>query len=226
VTLHLLRDSPSLTRPAYVEADLAAMFDEGRFSDFAAFWLFLHASRWPQSPEAQRDCVLELWQADAQATGERALERLRDGVKEALRSLGTGFVTYPENVALREALKSGTLTVPTFFQELLRLVYRFIFLLTTEDRDLLHLPGADAGPRRSTPRDTVQDSCATGPGDGATMTSTPISGTRSKSASKGWRRVVRPWPCRPWAGSSIRGNATISMQASSTTTTSCEPSMP
>jgi hypothetical protein len=40
--IRLLRDNPSLTRPAFVEADLERMFEEGLYSDFAVLWLVFH----------------------------------------------------------------------------------------------------------------------------------------------------------------------------------------
>jgi hypothetical protein len=77
-----------------------------------------------------------------QETGERALEKLRDGVTESLRQLGNGFVSHPANIALREALRNESLKTDDYFKQLLRLVYRLILLYTAEDRGLLHAPGA------------------------------------------------------------------------------------
>jgi hypothetical protein len=50
--LRILRDNPSLTRPAYIEVDLEALFNEDLYPDFTAFWLLAHASRFgkPFSP--------------------------------------------------------------------------------------------------------------------------------------------------------------------------------
>jgi hypothetical protein len=47
-------------------------------------------------------------------------------------------LSHPDNGALRAALHGGALTRVAYFQQLLRLVYRLIFLLTVEERDLLH----------------------------------------------------------------------------------------
>ena len=44
---------------------------------------------------------------------------------------------------LRDALASGELDAHGYFQQLLRLVYRLIFLLTVEERGQLHPSGAD-----------------------------------------------------------------------------------
>ena len=65
------------------------------------------------------------------------LGALRGGVQSALESLGCGFLNHPSNGELREALQSGQLSRQQFHEQLLRLVYRFLFLFTTEDRNLL-----------------------------------------------------------------------------------------
>lgn len=152
--LRILRDNPSLTRPAYIEVDLEAIFNEERYPDFTAFWLLAHATRFG-SHQATRsgnpaDCHLERWRNTSQESGIRARERLRDGVGEALRALGTGFVSHPKNTALREQLDSGALTPQAYYEQLLRLIYRFIFLATLEDRQdeqrgtpLVFAPDAD-----------------------------------------------------------------------------------
>ena len=141
--LRLLRDNPSLTRPAYLEVDLERMFREELYPDFAAFWLLCHASRLcPREPGRPENCIVEGWRDQAQETGERALERLRDGVERALRELGSGFLEHPKNGTLRQAIEEGRLSEDAFFQQLLRLIYRFLLLFTAEDRDVLHAPGA------------------------------------------------------------------------------------
>src|SRR5690606_39533562 len=71
-----------------------------------------------------------------------------EGVARPLRELGTGFLEYPANESLRAAITAGELTTEAYFQELLRLVYRLLFLLTAEDRNLLHPPEATEEQRR------------------------------------------------------------------------------
>ncbi len=153
LTLRLLRDNPAMTRPAWVEVDLERIFSEELYVDFTVFWLLLHASRFhprlSTSGETRPEsCYLEQWREQGQTEGERVLGQLRYGVTDALRLLGTGFVSHPDNKALRSAIASGELTTEAFFQELLRLIYRFLFLLTTEDRDILLDPEADAAAKQ------------------------------------------------------------------------------
>jgi hypothetical protein len=133
--LRLLHDNPSLVKPAYLAADLELLIEGERFDEFSVLWLLLHASRF-QHPKTG-NCVLDDWKQKAEESGERVLGALRGGVQSALESLGWGFLNHPANGALREALQTGHLSRQQFHEQLLRLVYRFLFLFTAEDRDLL-----------------------------------------------------------------------------------------
>jgi len=132
--LRLARDAATLTRPSFIEFDLETMLGQSRYPDFAALWRLLHASRATRTPEP----VWELWRADGQREGARVREGLRIGVEAALVTLGEGFLKHPANEPLRRALIAGDLTRQAYFEELLRLVYRFIFLFAVEERGLLH----------------------------------------------------------------------------------------
>lgn len=139
--LRILRDNPSLTRPAYVEVDLEAIFAEELYADFTAFWLLTHSSRFgkPANDGAAEpaDCPWERWRNAGQQTGVTARMNLRYQVADALRSLGTGFLSHPANTTLRAQLQdpeTSSQTRQAFFEQLLSLVYRFIFLATVEDR--------------------------------------------------------------------------------------------
>lgn len=136
LTLRILRDNASLTRPAYIEVDLEALFTEELLADFSAFWLLAHASRFGTAETPPTDCPWERWRAAGQQAGVTVRGKLRYQVAEALRALGTGFLSHPANGALRTALQSTQdgYDRQAFFEELLRLVYRFIFLATVEDR--------------------------------------------------------------------------------------------
>jgi hypothetical protein len=148
--LRILRDNPSLTRPAYIEVDLEALFNEDLYPDFTAFWLLAHATRFGRAGGESKpdDCPLERWRNGSQEAGIRARDRLRVGVTEALRALGSGFLAHPQNQVLRDRLNQGELTPQTLYEQLLRLIYRLIFLATVEDRTaesgirLVFAPGA------------------------------------------------------------------------------------
>lgn len=141
--LRLLRDNLSFSRPAFVEFDLEGMLDGGVYADFVLLFLLLHRTRLAAPGVAPRACWLERWREDAAAQGMRALENLRKGVEAALVALGQGLLEHPANEQLRARLLDGRLTGAGYYRQLLRLVYRLLFLLAAEERDLLFPPGAD-----------------------------------------------------------------------------------
>ena len=144
--LRLLRDNAALTRQAYVEFDLQAMMDGELYADFVLLWLLCHQSR----IEAERpgECWLERWSQEGQREGVRLRDRLQLGVELAISSLGSGFLAHRGNVALREALYAGSLDKQDYYRELLRLVYRLLFLFVAEDRGLLLDPHGDPEARK------------------------------------------------------------------------------
>ena len=145
--LRVLRDNPSLTRPSYIEVDLDLVFAEELYPDFAALWLTAHSSRLRPIDDKPSSCIIESWRAKAHATGERVRENLREGVTASLRQLGSGFLRHPANARLHQALETGSLSPERYFQQLLRLVYRLLFLFTAEERNLLHAPEATSEQR-------------------------------------------------------------------------------
>jgi hypothetical protein len=145
LSLRLLRDNVSLTRQAYVEFDLQAMMDSEAYSDFLLLFLLCHQSR-VEVPEDKtpEHCWLEKWYNTAAQQGVRALDQLRDGVQRAIEALGGGFLAYPGNAVLREKLRSGELSTQDCYRQVLRQVYRLLFLFVAEDRELLSDPSAPA----------------------------------------------------------------------------------
>ena len=80
------------------------------------------------------DCSLERWRERGRIDGSAAKDKLRLGVESALLEFGRGFLENPANSDLRDALQTGKLTRQAYYEELLRLVYRLIFLFAAEDR--------------------------------------------------------------------------------------------
>src|ERR1700730_14941714 len=141
-TLRLYRANPAMPRPAYIEVDLAGLFDADapRLADFSALWLLIHASRFGKAGTPPTDCPLERWREEAREKGARAREDLRKGVEQALKTLGQGFLAHVANARLKYDLAKGALAPQEYLDSLLRLVYRLIFVFAAEDRDLLHFP--------------------------------------------------------------------------------------
>ena len=134
--VRLLRDNASLTRPAYIEADLAQIFTNEDAASFAVLWLLIHRSRFGVAGAPATDCALERWRDAGSKEGEVARDRLAVQVQIALKVLGSGFLEANPDLAAK--LISGEINLTEWFNELLRLVYRLIFLMVAEDRNLLH----------------------------------------------------------------------------------------
>ncbi|APX25495.1 MAG: restriction endonuclease [Rhodobacteraceae bacterium] len=134
--LRLMRDNASLTRPAYVEADLAQMFTNEDIASFAVLWLMIHRTRFGAAETTATDCPIERWRDAGSKEGEAARDRLAGQVQLALKLLGSGFLEANPDLAAK--LRSGEVNLTEWFNELLRLVYRLIFLMVAEDRNLLH----------------------------------------------------------------------------------------
>ncbi|PPD46943.1 MAG: restriction endonuclease [Methylobacter sp.] len=147
--IRLLRDAATLTRPSFLEFDLQDMLGGQRFAEFEMAWRLLHASRAPLPSPSGRGvggegtCIWESWRSEGQREGTRVRDGLRQGVTDALLTLGTGFIQHPANDDLRRDLHEGNLSKEAYFQQLLRLVYRLIFLFTIEERGILHTDDND-----------------------------------------------------------------------------------
>ncbi|MDZ7338047.1 MAG: N-6 DNA methylase [candidate division KSB1 bacterium] len=142
LTLRLLRDSVYIRRQAYIEFDLGQIFEDKRFNDFAALYRLLHRTRLPQSTDDAGDCLLEKYYQHCVEQGGRVRDRLRDGVEHCIKRLADGFLAHPGNQELRERLAPAAsgpdrLSPEELYRQLLRIVYRFLFLLVSEDRGLI-----------------------------------------------------------------------------------------
>jgi hypothetical protein len=137
LTLRILRDNQSLSRQSFLEFDLEDMLVGEVYSDFVLLWLLAHATRFaPREADRPETCWLERWTELSNEQGTRALGDLRGGVERALQILGEAFTGHPRNTALREALRTGQVSRADFHGQLLRVVYRLIFLFVAEDRTL------------------------------------------------------------------------------------------
>ncbi|OJF92629.1 Eco57I restriction-modification methylase domain-containing protein [Pararhizobium antarcticum] len=144
--IRLMRDNASLTRPAYIEADLSQIFINEDAASFAVLWLLIHRTRFGVAGAPATDCALERWRDAGSKEGEVARDRLAVQVQLALKLLGSGFLEANPDLAAK--LKSGDVNLTEWFNELLRLVYRLIFLMVAEDRNLLHPEKAKSDARK------------------------------------------------------------------------------
>lgn len=102
-------------------------------AEFSVLWLLLHASRFGAEGQPVSDCILEQWRNGCRDQGTLARNLLRRNVEQiGWKTSARASCPHPANTMLREALGNGSN----------RLVYRLIFLLTVEERGILHPPGS------------------------------------------------------------------------------------
>ena len=138
--LRLLRDSTLFTRPTYIEFDIKSIIEGNQYAAFTQMYRLLHRTRLPADGQPPDDCLLERYYQDGLDSHSRVRERLRDGVERALRTLGNGFLQHRSSDSLRQRIAvegSSALSADEYYRQLLRLVYRLLFLMVSEERGLL-----------------------------------------------------------------------------------------
>ncbi len=157
--LRLLRDFHHTTVKGYVEFDIEAIFHNRLYSDFQALYRFAHASRFAPVPskktskkvevneegeeiaveEEVPEIYLEEYFKHSQSVGESVGKNLRENVVKAIEAFGNGFLRND----LMEKLRADEKECHAYYEEILRVIYRIIFLLYAEQRGLL---GGHGGP--------------------------------------------------------------------------------
>ena len=145
--VRLLRDSSRLVKQSYLEFDLDRIFTDGLFADFAVLYRLLHATRLPLTNDTAAESLIERYHQDSLDSGARIREGLSNAVEQAILDFGRGFLSHDDNNALRAAVATGDLKAGDYYQQLLRLIYRLLFLMVIEERDLVFPPDAPRAQR-------------------------------------------------------------------------------
>lgn len=142
--MRLLRDSSRLTRLTYLEFDLVRMMEDEVYADFAVLYRLLHRSRMPQRPETADESVIEGYHQHALEQGARIRDELSGAVKQGIREMANTLLQTRANADLRERMTDGHLSALDLYNQLLRFVYRLLFLFVIEERGLV-FPKDDDG---------------------------------------------------------------------------------
>ena len=126
-TIRLLHDYHKTLTRNYVEADLESIFEALDIDAFRAVWRIFRADSF--KPESKGVRPIEKLCEQSRQEGAEIGKELRKQVLEAIRTLGNGFLAADHTGELREALVSEPDTPALFYQALLRIVYRLLFLL-------------------------------------------------------------------------------------------------
>ncbi|WAI00953.1 AlbA family DNA-binding domain-containing protein [Methanogenium organophilum] len=131
-TIRILRDFHHTTVKGYIEFDLEGIFLTRSYPDFLALYRFCHASRF--APKDGTDTLyLEEYYEHSRQAGEKVGDRLRENVVHAIETFGNGFLDHK----LLHILKDDDQKVQDYYEDILRVIYRIIFLLYAEQRGML-----------------------------------------------------------------------------------------
>ena len=136
--LRLLRDATRLVRMSYLEFDLERMMEEELYADFSILYRVLHVSRMPEKMDEGPESVIEFYHQESLASGSRIREKLSEAVEESIKTLANGFLLHSKNEKLLERFSANRITADNYYMQQLRLVYRILFLIVLEERQLIY----------------------------------------------------------------------------------------
>lgn len=142
--LRLLRDATRLARLSYLEFNLEQMMEEELYAEFAVLFRVLHASRMPEKEDDGENAIIEFYHQEALSSGTRIRENLSKAVEQSIKLLANGFLKNMANEDLRQRAISGDLKPDEYYLYMLRTVYRMLFLLVIEERNLIYPNERDA----------------------------------------------------------------------------------
>ncbi|MDD5367872.1 MAG: hypothetical protein PHQ40_02205 [Anaerolineaceae bacterium] len=163
--LRLMRDYHHTYTRGYVEFDLQGIFAGRDFAAFRALYRLCHASRFLPMPAAQPSTPartkkriqpdvedeeaeevveveerptqltpLESFYQHALSTGVKVGDDLRDNVRTAIETLANGFLHATPGLLPR--LQAGEIPVFSLYEDILKIIYRVLFLLFAEQRGM------------------------------------------------------------------------------------------
>ena len=138
-SLRLLRDVMTMGRPSFVEFDLESIFEGDNQAEFSHLYLLLHSSRTKVDDMSGLN-VWEHWLNLCVQEGIPAREQLSASMQEAMVCLGSGLLRAKGkgNDQLRAKIANHELSATDFNHQLMRLMYRFLFVFCLEERGIVH----------------------------------------------------------------------------------------
>ncbi len=132
--LRLYRKGSAVARQ-FLRVDFPALFDADRDDEWTAFWGLFRLEAF--LPGLDGRCLLERVLEESHRHAARVADDLRENVLEALEALIQGALDMPENRALWGGGLPDEAILRRLFEEGLYFLYRLLFVLYAESRDLL-----------------------------------------------------------------------------------------
>jgi len=130
--IRLLHDYHKTLTRSYVEADLESIFDSLDIDAFRAVWRIFHASRFVKDKDGKKP--IERLRDHSRQEGAVIGRELEDQVRRAIETLANGFLAADREGRILRALREEHGAIDQFYQALLRIIYRILFLLFIENR--------------------------------------------------------------------------------------------
>jgi len=83
------------------------------------------------------ESLIEGYHQDSLDSGSRIRDGLSNAVEQSIKLFANGFLSHPKNDKLRNAIINGDLSEEEYYQYQLRFIYRLLFLMVIEERDLI-----------------------------------------------------------------------------------------
>ena len=143
--LRIIRNTGQLVKLTYIEFDIQRMMEEDKYTEFCLMFRLLHSTRFRVSGDEQ--CIIERYFNMSIESGNRIRDGLSLAAQRTMEIIGCAAVQGigEGNEALRQAFLNGELNPAKFNKELIRLIYRILFLFIIEERNLVYeVPSSDS----------------------------------------------------------------------------------
>ncbi len=143
--LRIIRNTGQLVKLTYIEFDIQRMMEEDKYTEFCLMFRLLHSTRFRVSGDEQ--CIIERYFNMSIESGNRIRDGLSLAAQRTMEIIGCAAVQGigDGNEALRQAFLNGELNPAKFNKELIRLIYRILFLFIIEERNLVYeVPSSDS----------------------------------------------------------------------------------
>jgi hypothetical protein len=139
--LRLYRRGGSVARQ-FLRVDFTALFDADRDDEWTAFWGLFRGQAF--EPGEGGRCLVERVLEQSRRHASKIAEDLRDNVVEALEALIQGILDERENARHWGGGRPDEQTLRRLFEESLDFLYRLLFVLYAESRDVLPIASSAA----------------------------------------------------------------------------------
>lgn len=98
----------------------------------------LHATRMPIKCADSAESFIEQYHQDSLDAGSRIRDGLSQAVEDSILLFANGFLNNPHNNELRKQVIENDNFAQEFYETQLNLIYRLLFLMVIEERDLVY----------------------------------------------------------------------------------------